>query len=183
MSQPALFLDRDGVINLDNGYTHRAEDFVFIDGIFALCRHALAQGFALIVVTNQAGIARGMYSEADFLRLTAWMHDRFAAEGAPLTKVYWCPFHAAAGRGVYKRESDWRKPNPGMLLQAHADFGIALAASVLVGDKASDIQAGQRAGVGTNLLFAPQGGAGLRHGATAVITQLHQALPYLNCMP
>ena len=153
MNVPALFLDRDGVINQDSGYTHRIDDFVFLPGIFELCRHARAAGWRIFVVTNQAGIGRGLYTEKDFLDLTQWMLTQFEAAGAAIDKVYFCPYHAEAAVGEYRRDSKFRKPNPGMILQARDEFSLDLAASVLVGDKPSDIEAGQRAGVGTNLLL------------------------------
>jgi D-glycero-D-manno-heptose 1,7-bisphosphate phosphatase len=181
--KPALFLDRDGVINEDSGYTHRIEDFRFIPGIFDLCRAARAAGRSLFVVTNQAGIGRGFYTEDDFKALTAWMCERFDAEGAPLDRVYFCPHHAEAGVGTYRRESDFRKPNPGMILQARDEFGLDLGASVLIGDKGSDIEAGIRAQVGTNLFFSPAGmadGDATPPAATAVITSLLEALPWVR---
>jgi len=99
----ALFLDRDGVINHDSGYTSSAENFRFIDGIFDLCRAATRSGYLLIVVTNQAGIGRGYYSEEDFLALTEWMCDRFKVEVAPIADVFYCPFHSEHGVGDYKK--------------------------------------------------------------------------------
>jgi D-glycero-D-manno-heptose 1,7-bisphosphate phosphatase len=149
----ALFLDRDGVINHDGGYTHRWEDFVFVDGIFELCREAHRRGYLLFVVTNQAGIGRGYYTEADFHALTERMCARFAEEGAPIARVYFDPTHPTHGIGDYRRESPMRKPNPGMLLLAAEEFGISLADSVLVGDKGSDIRAGMAAGIGMTLWF------------------------------
>lgn len=181
----ALFLDRDGVINRDAGYTHRWEDFVFIDGIFDLCRAARAKGYRLFVVTNQAGIGRGLYSEQDFHALTERMCEAFAAEGAPIDKVYFDPTHPLHGIGEYRRESPMRKPNPGMLLVAAEEFDVSLTDSVLVGDKGSDILAGQRAGVGTTLLYLPagKGGDGENSGGvaapSAVIERLEQALAWL----
>lgn len=144
----ALFLDRDGVINHDSGYTSRAEDFVFIDGIFELCRAAREAGYLLIVVTNQAGIGRGYYSEQDFLSLTSWMRRRFEEEGAPITDVFHCPYHPEHGVGEYRQDSFDRKPNPGMLLRAAEKCGIDLANSIMIGDKDSDMQAARSAGVG-----------------------------------
>lgn len=153
MAKPrALFLDRDGVINADAGYTYRIESFHFIDGIFDLCRAAHALNYLLIIVTNQAGIGRGYYTEADFQYLTAWMKDRFAAEGAPLTAVYHCPYHPD-GVGEYRKQSDWRKPAPGMLLQAATDFALDMQASLLVGDSEHDIAAARAAGVGAAVRF------------------------------
>ncbi|KRD34052.1 D,D-heptose 1,7-bisphosphate phosphatase [Lysobacter sp. Root916] len=181
----ALFLDRDGVVNRDEGYTHRWEDFVFIDGIFDLCRAARAQGYRLFVVTNQAGIGRGRYTEQDFLALTERMCEAFAAEGAPIDRVYFDPTHPEHGIGDYRRESPMRKPNPGMLLAAAQEFGVSLADSLLVGDKPSDILAGQRAGLATTLLYRPPGAAAAEEPGqgevvpTAVIDRLRQAIDWL----
>jgi D-glycero-D-manno-heptose 1,7-bisphosphate phosphatase len=144
----ALFLDRDGVINHDLGYTSRVEDFVFIDGIFDLCRAAYLADYLLIVVTNQAGIGRGFYTEKDFLNLTKWMLERFETENAKLTEVFYCPYHPEHGVGRYKRDSFDRKPNPGMLLSARGKYEINLTNSIMIGDKDSDMQAANSAGVG-----------------------------------
>ena len=149
----ALFLDRDGVINVNHGYVHRREDFEFLPGIFDLVRSARQRGLLPVVVTNQAGIARGYYDEAAFHALTDWMRQRFADEGAPLERVYFCPYHPTAGIGRYRAESADRKPAPGMLLRARDELGLDLPGSVLLGDKTSDILAGRAAGVGHNLLL------------------------------
>jgi D-glycero-D-manno-heptose 1,7-bisphosphate phosphatase len=151
--RPALFLDRDGVINVDHGYVHRIEEFEFMPGIFELVRVARGQGLAIVVVTNQAGIARGLYSDLDFERLTEWMLGRFAEEAASIDRVYHCPVHPIEGVGRYRVDSPMRKPGPGMLLRARDELGIDLPASVMLGDKASDIEAGRAAGVGLNLLL------------------------------
>lgn len=144
----ALFLDRDGVINHDSGYTSKADDFMFVEGIFDLCRAAKHKGYLLIVVTNQAGIGRGYYSEGDFLTLTDWMCRRFEEEGAPISDVYHCPYHPEHGVGEYKKDSFDRKPNPGMLLQAAKKYNLDLSRSIMIGDKDSDMQAAKNAGVG-----------------------------------
>jgi len=157
----ALFLDRDGIINHDPGYVFRIEEFVFIDGIFELCRAAVSYGYLLIVVTNQAGIARGYYSEADFLRLTGWMCHRFEKERAPITKVFYCPSHPQHGKGDYLAESFDRKPNPGMLLRAAAEFQISLADSVMLGDKESDMEAARRAGIELRILLRAKADKGV----------------------
>ena len=154
-SNRALFLDRDGVINIDRGYVHRREEFLFQDGIFELCRAAQDVGYLLMVVTNQAGIARGYYTEPEFLDLMKWMNREFADRGIHIARVYYCPYHPTAGIGRYRYDSPDRKPNPGMLLQARADFNVDLAASVLVGDRSSDIDAARAAGVGTRILLRP----------------------------
>ncbi|MDW5267386.1 MULTISPECIES: D-glycero-beta-D-manno-heptose 1,7-bisphosphate 7-phosphatase [Acidobacteriaceae] len=147
MSGRALFLDRDGVINHEVGYLHRVEDVRFVDGIFSLCRTAAGLGYRLIVVTNQAGIARGFYSEADFDALMVWMKDAFRAEGVELDAVYHCPFHPEHGVGKYKREHEDRKPGTGMLRRGMREFGVDLSASVMVGDRCSDIAAANAAGL------------------------------------
>lgn len=149
----ALFLDRDGVINVDHGYVHRIEDFEFVPGIFELVRAARHRGLLPVVVTNQAGIARGYYDEAQFAELTRWMLARFAAEGAALERVYHCPTHPTEGIGRYRVDSIDRKPGPGMLLKARDELGIDLAGSVVLGDKASDMLAGRAAGAGHLLLL------------------------------
>ena len=150
----ALFLDRDGVINTDIGYVHRAEDFAFIDGIFELCASAAAVGMAIVVVTNQAGIGRCYYTETQFHKLSNWMCARFLKRGITIDGIYYCPFHAEHGIGEYKIESYDRKPNPGMILRARDELGLRLDLSVLIGDKASDIQAARSANVGRAVLFA-----------------------------
>lgn len=154
IARPALFLDRDGVINHDDGYTHRIEEFRFRQGIFALCTRAQALGYALVVVTNQAGIGRGYYSEADFQALTAWMLERFADQGIRFAGVEHCPDHPKHGIGAYRRENPRRKPGPGMLLDAAARHGLDLARSVMIGDRASDMHAALAAGVPTRVLLA-----------------------------
>jgi D-glycero-D-manno-heptose 1,7-bisphosphate phosphatase len=153
--RPALFLDRDGIINEEKGHAHRIEDFVFIDGIFDLCRNALTEDMAIVVVTNQAGIGRGYYTEDQFMVLTAWMRDRFADEGVVIDGVYYCPCHPEHGLGKYRCDSFDRKPNPGMILRAKDELGLSLEDSIFVGDKASDIAAARAASVGKAVLMAP----------------------------
>src|SRR5579859_1890752 len=143
----ALFLDRDGVINVERGYVHTREAFEFIPGIFELCRAAQSLDYLLVVATNQAGIARGYYSESDFNDLTDWMMARFEEKNISITRLYYCPYHPVFGVGKYKYDSPDRKPNPGMLLRAQSDLDLDLGSSILVGDKLSDIQAGCAAGV------------------------------------
>jgi len=154
----ALFLDRDGVINIDHGYVWRIEDFTFTDGIFDLCRTARQLGYMLVVVTNQSGIARGLFSEADYQQLTAWMQERFTAETVPLAAVYHCPFHPQAKLEAYRKDSSWRKPAPGMLLQAAADLDLDLSHSILIGDKEDDITAARAAGLAAAIRLADPAG-------------------------
>lgn len=152
----ALFLDRDGVINVERGYVHRRESFEFIPGIFDLCRAAQNLGYLLVVVTNQAGIARGYYSESDFNELTDWMIAQFAKREVRIARLYYCPYHPIFGVGPYKQDSPDRKPNPGMFVRAKSDLDLDLESSFLIGDKLSDIQAGCAAGVGTQILLSPE---------------------------
>ncbi len=150
--QRALFLDRDGIINIDHGYVHRVDQVEFVPGVITLCREAAARGLLLVVVTNQSGIGRGLYGEAEFHALMRWMGERFAEAGAPLHAVEFCPDHPEHGIGPYRRGNPRRKPGPGMLLDAAAAHGIALGASLMLGDRASDMQAALAAGVGTCIM-------------------------------
>lgn len=159
----ALFLDRDGVVNVDHAYVHRPEDTDWIPGIFTLVQDATAAGYLPIVVTNQAGIARGLYDEDAFRRYTAWMHAEFANRGAPLLATYHCPHHPTAGLGALRVACACRKPEPGMLLRAIGDWGIAPGASILLGDKQSDLAAAAAAGIGRALRVD---GRGLPAGGT-----------------
>jgi D-glycero-D-manno-heptose 1,7-bisphosphate phosphatase len=152
MSTPALILDRDGVINIDHGYVHRVDQFDFIAGIFDLARYAVRElRWPVIVATNQSGIGRGLFDEAAYQHLTHWMCERFRAEQAPIARVYHCPHHPEHGVGDFRRDHPWRKPNPGILLQAKIDFDLDLAQCVLIGDRDSDIAAAAAAGVGTRM--------------------------------
>lgn len=144
----ALFLDKDGVINLDHGYVCTPERTEFLDGIFDICRAAQHHGWLVIVITNQAGIARGLYSELQFQHYMGWMRNIFEARGARLDAVYHCPHHPMHGRGEYRRECNCRKPKPGLLWAAQRDWNIDLSRSLLLGDSATDIEAGEAAGVG-----------------------------------
>lgn len=145
----ALLLDKDGVINIDHGYVCTPERTDFIAGIFELCRAATEHGYLNVVVTNQAGIARGYYTETDFLDYMDWVRGEFRKHGAQLDAVYYCPHHPVHGIGKYLRDCDCRKPKPGMFLKAQRDLGLDLTNSILLGDSPSDMQAGSAAGVGT----------------------------------
>lgn len=142
----ALFLDRDGVINQEVSYLFEAEKVLWVEGIFSLVRTARALGYKLVVVTNQSGIARGLYTTGQFEVLMRWMGEAFRREGAPLDAVYHCPYHPE-GMGEWRREHEDRKPRPGMLLRAQRELGIDLERSVLVGDRCSDIEAANAAGL------------------------------------
>jgi D-glycero-D-manno-heptose 1,7-bisphosphate phosphatase len=149
----AVFLDRDGVINKENGYVHTIDEFHFFDGVFDACREMSTAGYRLIIITNQAGIARGYYTEDDFHLLTKWMLNEFRKHGIQIDGVYHCPHHPVHGVGDNRRDCDCRKPAPGMMLRAAREHSLDLRHSILVGDKTTDIEAGRAAGIGCCVLL------------------------------
>nr|WP_226375785.1 D-glycero-beta-D-manno-heptose 1,7-bisphosphate 7-phosphatase [Pantoea stewartii] len=149
---PAIFLDRDGTLNVDHGYVHEIDHFQFIDGVIESLQQLKKMGFALVVVTNQSGIARGMFSEDQFMQLTEWMDWSLADRDVDLDGIYFCPHHPDATVEAYRQQCDCRKPQPGMLLAAQEELHIDMAASYMVGDKLEDMQAAQAAGVGKKVL-------------------------------
>ena len=168
MSRAALFLDRDGVVNIEKNYLHKIDDFEFIDGIFALCKKYQELGYMIVVVTNQSGIARGYYSEEDFSVLTEWMVDAFNKEGVLIEDVYHCPHHPDIS-GM----CSCRKPEPGMLLEAAKKHNIDLKHSLLVGDSERDITAAHRAGVEETYLLSPNVNTS---AATKIIRSLEELI-------
>lgn len=155
----AVFLDRDGVINVDTAYCSRIEDFRFVDGVLEAAKALYAAGWLLVVVTNQSGIGRGYYTEVDFRRLTGWMKDVFEKAGAPLADVRFCPHHPDAAVPEYRCRCNCRKPAPGMILEAAETLGIDLTQSVMVGDKQGDMQAAKAAGIPHRILVGTDGKA------------------------
>lgn len=150
--RPAAFLDRDGVINVDSGYTYRPEDLRFVQNAPFAIRRLNDAGYRVIVVTNQAGVAHGHYDEAAVHVFHAHMRDRLAAEGAYIDRFYHCPFHPDGVVKAYRMNHPDRKPQPGMLLRAIQDHSIDVSRSFLIGDKQSDLDAAAGAGV-MGLLF------------------------------
>jgi D-glycero-D-manno-heptose 1,7-bisphosphate phosphatase len=138
----ALFIDRDGVINVDKVHVYRISDFEFSPGIFELCRKYQDAAYLIIVITNQAGIAKGIYSEGDFNVLTEWMISRFLSEKIRIARVYHCPHHPD-----FTGPCECRKPAPGMILKAIREFDLDISQCFLIGDKESDLEAGRRAGI------------------------------------
>ncbi|CED70742.1 D-glycero-beta-D-manno-heptose 1,7-bisphosphate 7-phosphatase [Aliivibrio sp. S3MY1] len=152
MSKPAVFLDRDGVINVDRGYVHKRDDFEYIDGVFNAVKKCKDMGYLLVLVTNQSGIARGMFTEEQFETLTEWMDWNFAENDIDFDGIYYCPHHPEATVEQYKEVCDCRKPNPGMFISAQTFLDIDMENSVMIGDKKEDMMAAQAAGVGTRIL-------------------------------
>lgn len=150
----AAFLDRDGVINIDHGYVHRWQDFHFAPGAVQAMRRLHEAGYALVVITNQSGIARGMYTEQDFQELTRQMSQHLLAQGVPLAGVFHCPHHPKGTQAEYTVDCSCRKPAPGLILQAIGQLGLEAARSLLIGDKLSDLEAARAAGVPRAYLVA-----------------------------
>jgi D-glycero-D-manno-heptose 1,7-bisphosphate phosphatase len=152
----ALFLDRDGVINVDTGYPFRTDDIVFLEGIFSIVSKANALGYVVVVVTNQSGIGRGYFTEEEFWGLMNWMKAQFESRDARIDAVYVCPHYFDAFGSVPVGACQCRKPAPEMILKAASDFEINPAKSILIGDKLSDILAAKSAGIHRRILIGKE---------------------------
>lgn len=179
MSRKALFLDRDGVVNTDFGYVHKKCDFEFIPGIFELVRRAEHLGYLIFVVTNQAGIGRGFYSEDQFNELTAWMLNIFEREFCHISEVYYSPFHPTEGIGIYKKNDHSRKPNPGMILQAVRSWDLSPSRSIMVGDNESDMEAAFRADLGQRILVDKEDKCEGSTKATLIVSNIEQVISHI----
>lgn len=155
--RPAVFLDRDGTINVEKNYLHRIEDFEFIPGAPEAIRQLNRAGYLVLVVTNQSGVARGYFSLAEVDALHRHMVQCLTECGARIDGFYVCPHHPTVGRGEWRQACSCRKGQPGLLLQAAAEHGIDLARSYMVGDKAADLEAGQQAGCSSLLVLTGYG--------------------------
>ncbi len=142
-----LFLDRDGVINVDVGYLSDPAQLEFIPGAIEAMKEAQTRGYDIIVVTNQSGVARGYYTEEDVQALHAEMSRRLEAEGVHILAYYYCPHHPEGIVEAYKKACDCRKPNPGMLTKAIEEWHVDVDGSFLVGDKPSDVEAAEAIGM------------------------------------
>ena len=162
-----LFLDRDGTINIDKCYVYRAEDFEWVPGIVELCRAVVAAGYDIVIITNQSGIERGYYTEADYAVFTHFLRGQFAEQGIPVLDVLHCP---------YLNHPD-RKPAPGLFLRARDRWEINMAASLSLGDKPRDVEAGCNAGVGHNYLLSAGGECA---AASAVLSDPRELIPLLS---
>jgi len=152
----ALFLDRDGVINIDYGYVYKKQNFVFIPEIFRLVNVACSLGYRVIVVTNQGGIGLGYYSVEDFLKLSDWMKTEFEKRNGRIDEIYFEPSHPRGLIGGGLGDTAFRKPNPGMFFQAKQDYELEMKNCLMVGDNLTDIEAAVRAGVPTRFLIKPE---------------------------
>ncbi len=144
-SQKAVFLDRDGVINEDNEYVGKVEDFIFVKGIFRALKKLQERGYKLFIITNQSGIGRGYYTEEDYKEITEYMLNEFEKNNITIEKVYFC-------KHTPEDNCNCRKPKPGMILQASKEFNIDLKNSWVIGDKLSDVEAGENVGCKTILI-------------------------------
>ncbi len=169
---PALILDRDGVINQEVGFLWQIERCRFVDGIFDLARYFVSRGFLIVVATNQSGIGRGLFTEADFRTLMDYISGEFRRHGAPIAAIYHAPEHPTEGVGRYRRDSAWRKPRPGMILAAKRDLGLDLSRSWGIGDEMRDIVACRDAGVATLVLLDDSAKAPAKKDGVWVVSRL-----------
>ncbi|MFD1625092.1 HAD-IIIA family hydrolase [Azospirillum griseum] len=147
LRRPAAFLDRDGVLNLDHGYVHRPDQFVWVEGAIAAIRLLNERGYYVFLITNQAGVAHGYYDEAAIHALHGWVQEELRRNGAHLDDIRYCPYHPTGAVERYRRLSDWRKPEPGMLRDLMARWPVRMAGSFVIGDRDTDMAAAQAAGL------------------------------------
>lgn len=150
LGRKTLFLDRDGVININHGYVFQQAKFEFIDGIFSLCQQAKKKGYQIIIVTNQSGIARKYYSNSTFKKLSKWLENQFSKQGILITQTLHCPHHPK-----FNGTCTCRKPKPGMIFKAQRRFKVNLAQSIMVGDSLSDMDCARQAKIKKSVFFTP----------------------------
>ena len=153
LNRPAVFFDRDGVLNYDHGYVGTVDQFQWMPGAQEVIRRFNEAGWLVFVVTNQAGVARGYYSEEDVVRLHSWMNQQLAKSAAHIDDFRYCPFHEDAAHVLYRRSSSWRKPNPGMIQDLAERWSVDQDRSIMIGDKTLDLEAALAAGL-TGFLYA-----------------------------
>lgn len=169
----ALFLDRDGVINVDKRYLFKIEDCEFVAGIFDLCKLAIEKKFLIVVVTNQAGVARGYYTENDMYKLHQYMENEFKKNGVLVSGFYYCPHHPE-----FTGKCSCRKPEPGLLLEAAEKLNIDLSQSYMIGDKLSDAYAGKNSGIKESLLV--KGAYDIDNEEFTIFNSLHEIKRYME---
>ena len=148
MANKAVFFDRDGTLNVDVHYLYRPEDFQWTPEAVEAIEYCHQQGYLVVVITNQSGVARGYYTEAEVQRLHQWMNEELARQGTkPIDAFYYCPHHPQGKVAAYTKECSCRKPQPGMLLQACREMNIEPARSYMIGDSPRDVEAGEKAGI------------------------------------
>lgn len=148
----AVFLDRDGTVNKEFNYLYKPEEFIFIPGTIEAIKTFRELGYKVIVITNQAGVARGLYNESDIKVLHNYIDNLLEEQGTYIDAYYYCPHHPQGSTEVYAVECNCRKPNIGMIEQAVADFNIDLTNSIIIGDKEIDIETGKNAGIGACII-------------------------------
>jgi len=172
VSRPFVFLDRDGTLVRDHGYTHRLADYELLPGVRAGLLRMRQAGFALAVVTNQSGIGRGYYTEADLHAFQAHLFSDLERRGVRLEGSYFCPHLPDAG-------CPCRKPEPGLLWRARRELGADLAASWVVGDRASDVELARRAGCRGAVLVGAEAMQRAEHGAAPAVRDLVEAAEFI----
>ena len=156
MANSAVFFDRDGTLIHDPGYLSHPDQVELLDGAAEALKELQLLGYKTVVVSNQSGVARGMITEETLEKIHGRLEELLAQKGASLDRIYYCPYHPDGAIARYRKDSDWRKPEPGMLLAAAKEMDLDLAKSWMVGDSSRDIEAGRRAGCATILISAAQ---------------------------
>lgn len=146
--RPAVFFDRDGVLNKDTGYVYRKEEYQWFPGAIETIKFFNDKEYFVFVVTNQSGVGRGYYCEQDVRTLHDWMNSQLAKAGAHIDAFYYCPHHPEAKLEKYRQICNCRKPGPGLIMQALTEWPVDIQQSFIIGDKSSDIEAGRSAGLG-----------------------------------
>lgn len=175
----ALFLDRDGVINIDHGYTHKIDDFSLLDGVVEGLQAIAHLKYKIFIITNQSGIARGLFGVEDFHSFMDHLLKALAINDIKISDYFFCPHHIEGTIPVYTENCSCRKPEPGMIYDAQKKYNLDLSKSILIGDKETDIMAGQNAGIATNILIG-QPGESKTSKATMVARNLIEASAMIN---
>ena len=148
LRRPAVFFDRDGVLNEDYGYVYKPKDFKWIPGAIETIKRLKDKEYVIFIITNQSGVARGYYTEEDVMDLHNWINDELCQKyDVQIDHFYYCPHHPTAGLGIYKSKCKCRKPSPGLINKAVSEFNIDRSRSFFIGDKDTDMEAASAAGI------------------------------------